>query len=174
MPKPAYGRPMPHRLPFYRVLAAKVGETYRLVSLAQRPTTIETHWVDSHTQPHCLPESECEGCRQKKTLRWKCYLPCLVCGTTTVVIAEITQQAVLHCAHLREPGRLIRGWAFSLRRKGVRRNSPVEVWPCDVRVDPRTLPPDFDVRPHLERMWGFVPDVTPQLLSANTKEGGVA
>lgn len=174
MAKPSYNAPMPARLPFYEIVSAKPGQVLRFVCLSRKLLSVETHWDGKFTQPHMDPESDCPNCRQNRPRRWKAYLAALGADSRTVSIVEITQQAVLHCAELRDQGRLLRGWAFSLRRKGSRCNGPVFVEPWSARVDSAALPPEFDLRPHLERMWGFVPELRVADYFHPQSEGGVA
>jgi hypothetical protein len=147
------------------------------------------HWVENRSTP-CLGD-ECCWCPSVPQ-RWKGYVPALLwrvthdpqrghVGRWTPVVLEITEGIA------DQLGGNLRGKILDLSRPGQRRNSPLRVVFLEqtrsvnddntvaratkvaaLRAAQAELPPAFDVRPILERVWGLhrarqrVPEPAPE------------
>ncbi len=158
-----------------RVLSFRPGRKYSVIGLG-RLLGVWTHWdaSESRTAP-CLHE-QCPLC--PRASRWRGYFPALVftpgttSGTWEERVVEVTPDAAERL--LRPDGSDLcasadlRGLAWRLGRFSHARNSPITAEQVDVTAlaaTPLVLPPEWDIRSDLLRLWGYSPSRAPEAVS---------
>lgn len=163
-PVPPMGQPN-----YVRIVWPRVGTKVTGYMLNQRPEGCWVHVViDGKTirTPPCLGrEHGCELCRPNARYRWQGYCPILDHRSGRMLIAQVTKEAARCCPPLHDPRRMLRGKFLTLERVGLSRESRVRAEVQDV-ADPRTLPPELDIREALLNLWGLAPRMVPFTLDA--------
>lgn len=153
----SYGSLNERALPVIPIIRAKLNTHCQVWVCSSRLLGVETHYIDKRTVPHELPDEVCPWCNPRpRQIRWVGYLCAQWPRTGNVVIVEVTAFAESMCPLLRELPTL-RGVLAKLVRHGPRTNGKVTI---EVRTDaapPADLATEWDLRPHLERVWGYAP-----------------
>jgi hypothetical protein len=146
-------------IPIYRAVP---GTYIRLVAVCGSIETVRLHFCPPGVlgaKPRTLPctgDDECAGCRTLRLpRRWYGYLGSWDPLLGRVVIAELTTGAVRTCQIqlFRQPAGL-RGFPFKMWRRTKSKTSPVRVAFDLPQIDTGSLPPVFNVRAALARIWG--------------------
>lgn len=130
--------------------------------LSERPVSVKTHWYDEGEWACTAKIGRCLGCERVKNERWTAYLAAIVpARRVSVGILPITLNAAVHCRDLLLGGESLRGFHCLVRRVGTRRNGAcyAEIGPKRIATD--KIPPTFDLRAALVRLWGFPSDWIP-------------
>lgn len=114
-------------------------------------TGVYTHYVDGRTRPCAGKDCWCH--REKRTPRWKGYIPILRCPSRKVQLLELTENAGQSLTRVSSAPKFLRGIHFHIFRRTNKLRSPV-----DVTVEPATFPHElplgFDPVPVLLNLWG--------------------
>lgn len=149
----AWGAERNARRPTIPIVSPKPGCKRQCVLLCQRIETVRVHYFDGRTWPCCGSKAKCEGCRRESCdVKWKGFAAACFVQSLRLCIAEITPHAVLSCPAL-ETSEDLRGQGLTLERVGKSSSSPVTATLERVRGDLSKLPPTFDVREELCRIW---------------------
>lgn len=116
-----------------------------------QPVVILTHWIERRTVPCTGPD--CPGHRQGQKPRPKGYLACYYATSGFPVLVEISEFAWQKLDEtLAERGSL-RGLMLYTSRLHQARNAPVLIRTNEPSKG-QPIPPDFDLIPHLARLFG--------------------
>lgn len=136
-------RPVPHPNPEFGVQVRFLGEAL----------LVQTHWVDNATMP-CLGPA-CLYCPEAQYTRRaaRYYCPCQAGIRRNITTGQLVLEpwiAELHQGVMAKLEGPLRGLVARLWRPA--RGKPLALVVLRTE-DPATLPPAFDVRPHLVRLW---------------------
>jgi len=146
-------RPDPDRRPFYEIRSPTPDRDVQTVVLSASVLGVYTHHMNKRTRP-CLGSREaCEGCDLRFDRRWKGYLACWDRSKGRLELVELTQEAFLRCPALELKKGQLRGMVLRLARAGASRNARVTATLTPATWQPGILPPAFDVKSALERVW---------------------
>lgn len=124
--------------------------------LTDHPVSVRTHWYDDAEWPCTLKTGRCIGCEGVKNERWTAYVGLYTATRKTPVgILPITLHAAMQCRELLLGGSDLRGYHVIVRRVGTRKNSACYAEIGPKRLSSDKLPPAFDLRAALVRLWGF-------------------
>lgn len=153
-PAVAYAdRPDPDRRPFYEIRSPTPDRDVQTVVLSQSVLGVYTHHFNRRTRP-CLGNREtCEGCDLRYDRRWKGYLACWDRSKGRLELVEITQEAFLRCPPFHTEEGKLRGLVLRLARAGASKNARVVATLQKATWPPGALPPAFDIKAALERVW---------------------
>jgi len=146
-------RPEPDRRPFYPIRTPTTDRDVVVVVLSADVLGVHVHYYNRRTRP-CLGTKEtCEGCGLRYDRRWKGYLSVWNRNIGRLELAEVTQEAYLRCPAFHTKKGDLRGMVLRLVRAGASRNARVTaiLQPC--QWERNVLPPAFDVKAALERIW---------------------
>lgn len=138
---------------YLEIFSPKVGKEIEGICLHERPIALNMHFLWDCSFPHIEPRELCVGCGPDSALRWKCYIGILVGTQGKQGIAEITEQAALCCPALLNPAFDLRDYRLTLRRKGVRANSPVTALVQELPDRLKVRYPTFDLVEQLSFIW---------------------
>lgn len=151
---PAYAdRPQADRRPFYPIWSPTPDREIHVVLVSQSLLGVFTHWIDGRTRPCLGSREECVGCDLKLPRRWKCFLGAFNPASGRLGILEVTQEAFLRCRQLNEDSGKLRGLTVRLIRTGLAKNARVTALVGARVTAGATVPPSFDVKAALERVW---------------------
>ncbi len=141
---------------WYKIISVKPRERLSSIIISRKVVGVYTHWIDAGTQPHMKNEKLCQGCRMNIRKAWKGYLGVLWGLSGNITLLEVTPECVRLCPALQGKTDL-RGMNIVVFRRGVQRNSPMQAEVTRMNQI-KGLPPEFDLRFHLCRLWGLAPD----------------
>lgn len=116
-----------------------------------------THYTDKRTMPCTRTTGTCLCLDAPETTsrRWRGYVGCVVPGQLRYFLCEVTLNAMLSCAPLRNPSVTLRGSLLKLTRTGAARNSPVVAELYERPAWSASTPAEFDVPQSLCVLWGL-------------------
>lgn len=125
-----------------------------LVVVGQDVVGIWVHWSGQHLLPCMGDPNGCRHCREKHGRKWMGYLAVWLEETDRVAILEIPSTAARECPHL-ERGVLpdLRGWRIVVDRHKPGKRGRIRVQFVRDCLQELPIPPIFDVKPHLMRLW---------------------
>jgi hypothetical protein len=151
-----------------RILILKPGEGASVVFLADH-IGVNIHWIDNRSRP-CV--DDCQHCKAQTPRRWRAYLPALVRRCVKMGVDADARQTPVFSARIEElvielteshadqiEG--LAGMAAELWKPRGNKLLPVRLivdGPAKVE-----LPPAFDVKPVLYRIWGIQQQERPAL-----------
>jgi len=146
------GDSLPADIPIIR--AAKNGSPIYFYCLSDELLTVMTHWHDRRTVPCTGPDAGCIcGVLQVSHNRYG-YLAAWDDDATRLCIVEVTANAVRESrTSLDLLFESLRGRRMKLFRRGNNWNSPILVEPAIWKEPSCELPPAFDLREALSRIW---------------------
>lgn len=143
------------RLPYVRLIAAKVGTPQKVILLSSEIHSVETHFLFTVTSPCTKRLGSCSGCDSKRAKRWKGYICAFDVLKAELALVEVTDTAILSCPALMYPGDNWRGQVLTIWRKEHKRGTVLlkldeapPTWPR-----PQNLPRPFSVWPIWNRVW---------------------
>lgn len=145
--------PDPDRRPYYPIYSPTTDRDVAVVVLSQDVTGVYVHYYNHRTRPCLASRDLCEGCDLRYPRRWKGYLACWDKSRGRLCLAQLTQEAFLRTAGLHALRGKLRGCVLRLTRAGASRNSRVNAQVKPVTWEEGLLPPAFDVKAALERIW---------------------
>lgn len=112
-----------------------------------------THFVARRTVPCSNHLSGCEHCERYRS-NWKCYLPGWLPDVDRMFLVELTQQAVIDGTPkgLKMPV-FRRGQRIRVFRTGISNHSRMQFKLSEPEGNGYILPPPFNVRNQLKRIW---------------------
>lgn len=132
--------------------------------LTDRAVSVRTHWYDEAEWPCTVKMGSCTGCERVKNERWTAYVGVYVPARKVPIgILPITLHAALQCRALLLGEQSLRGLLALVRRVGTRKNSACYAEIGPKRLPSDKLPPAFDLRSALVRLWGFPSEWIPPI-----------
>ena len=145
---------------YYPLLAPKPGKDVVGIILSECIAFVWTYYVPAngagekgHSLPCTCTEQPCEGAKMKRDHRQKGYLACWDRAKGRLFIAEVTKEAYLRCPAFELFAGALRGKTLRLCRRGEAANARVQAVVTAPQGQPFELPPAFNVRSALERIW---------------------
>jgi len=142
---------------YYEVISPKSQTAVIAIITSERWLGVWTHHANKRTRPCTGSELDCNFCYSRIGRRWKAYLCGVMFGTGKAVVLELTHGAVLGCPTLLDPNENLRGRKLRFWRKSEEPQSrmfaKLEGMPADY-----TVPPDFNLRRALCKIWGMPDD----------------
>jgi len=145
--------PDPYRAVMIPIYSAKVDRPVNGVILSPALVGVKLHYFDQRSRPHIEPANLCEGCQRAIDLRWKGYLGCWDRHKGRLFLAEVTTEAYEKCGSFKEYKDRLRGLVVQLVRNGASKNARVSAKLSMWAGPANELPPAFDVKEALERIW---------------------
>jgi hypothetical protein len=150
-----------HRGRHYDILKPGWPRPVWAIVLADYFACVQVHWYPLTRQTRCCvrPMGACPGCDAGELPRWKAYIAAEAVNSGRQAIVELTAEAVRRCPELYlEPLPLLRG-----RLIGLVKSAPGQfaaVAPKMGRLkDGVAIPPEWNLPPVLQRLWGFLPRI---------------
>lgn len=117
----------------------------------------------------CIGEADCNLCQARIGKRPKGWIAAYDCEGAQPIVLEATDGALDQLkAYVQECPGPWRGLYFRLRRKKSKDGTTSPTSPVEVFGISRTkeenllkLPAQFDILPHLENLWGYLPPILP-------------
>lgn len=141
---------------WHRVVYPRGQSPLVFVALSDFVEGVWTHWDDAIDRTTCCYDPEkCVFCKAGQPRRFTGYVAGMILPARDFGAVSVTDHAARQLRELRLLDSGLRGKQVTLFRQLPHKNAPVHVqisgWPTK-----ETLPKPFDVRPHLQRLWGFV------------------
>lgn len=139
---------------YHKVRTVKSMAGYDVVFLCQSPLKIASHYDTrtSRTTACSGPENGCHLCKANLLIRPKIYAPAMERVSNDQFVQEITESAYRDLLELIGKETSWRGLGVHLFRVAKHPNAKMGVKILGRRAE-ATLPPEFDPRPHLERLF---------------------
>jgi hypothetical protein len=120
------------------------------------------HWLREERRSRPCLGPRCPHCAGQLPRRWKGYAPAFIERKDPAtgkkkrvpVVLELTETAAWDLKNL-DGWKTVRGLAIKVSRKGKHSNAPLRLEGADQQLPEANLPPAFDVRPVLERLWSL-------------------
>lgn len=142
---------------FYPIVRASIYRPVYGLVISKQVCGADLHWHQGHNYPCRGSKELCEGCRLESRLRWYGYLAILDGNSGKVGLLELTGNAIKECPRLLSKLEVKRGMRLKVFRRGKWTTAPLVVQVLS-HIDPDSVPcPDFDLRPHLLKIWGHLP-----------------
>lgn len=176
LPQPAWSdQPSPRHGTYIPVLRARPGIPVSAHILSARVQVVWVHWMgEDGTKPHYDAPHLCPGCIVGRAKRQYGYLAGWYATVGRYCLIEIPTRPLLDMwPDLDGSYSTLRGQVISIRRMGDRANAQVAVRLVVGKVPADALPPAFDVRAALLRLWQELPGQSnPQGRRTNREENG--
>lgn len=153
-PRPQFREDLPEQraIPRYEILRTPPKKRTVFLILSERELTMPTHYWRGRTTP-CLEPEPCDMCEASSEIRWKVYLAVSLPITGQIACYECTDHGGESIIAARKESGSLRGKKLTCWRSGNKENSPVNCIVAKV-LDPTIhVPPCFDVKEYLYRMW---------------------
>ena len=148
----------------------KPGKPLNSLILSEDVVAAWTHY-DGGRSRICLG-AECQVCARNLAARWYGYLCIYSTASNKKGLLEITPRCAEALTAWHEVHRTLRGARISVWRDGPRINSQLSCSVAEGGFSGTALPPPFDVRETLRRLWGLInkPEGQRRLLEAGIVE----
>ena len=154
------GPPDPERGVYYPIRSPKPGREVVGVVLSETITGAIVYYEPAgpderrgRSRPCNGDKKTCEGCLGGRDHVWKGYLACWDRQSGRLFLAEVTREAYLRCPMFELFKGALRAKLLRLTRNGEHANARVGARLEDLRVAGESLPPAFNVKSALERLW---------------------
>lgn len=139
-----------------QIVWPRTPQGFRVLLLGECITGTYTHFDHlNFVSVLCSQTEECAYCRQGWLVRWKGFAAGVIAQGQEVVV-ELSELAALQVLKACGPEKSPRGLDVHLRREDKRKNAPVLVEVYQ-RLDPATVPPEFDTVGVAIRLFGLRP-----------------
>jgi len=151
-----FSHEMPPPSVFVPIFRPKPGEEMRFIALNSTIEVVWLHWINTRTAPCIGEEAGCPYCNDQ-IARWTGFLGVLQVGTWKQGILELSAEAVRRCPQC-NPIIHLRGRTLTYKRLPGRENARCVLAIGDLSPMLDRVPPEFDVRGFLRRLWhGYSP-----------------
>lgn len=139
---------------FYQLVRPRIGETVSTVIISETLLGCYQHYDGSNTIPCVGRDQGCLPCAAGMNWRWYGYFGVYLPWNGKLGILQITRGAYDTCPAVQGTNVPFRGHYLKAWRRGRSVNSPLSI-ELGKRIDPKGLPPEFDVKGALLRLWGI-------------------
>lgn len=149
--------PDPDRRPFYPIYSPTTDRDVLVVLLSPDLVGVFVHYYNHRTRP-CLGNKEaCEGCDLRYDKRWKGFAAAWDKDKGRLCLVQVTQEAFLRTPAFHHNKGSLRGMVLRMTRAGASKNARVTATLKPATWADGVLPPAFDVKAALERVWFTAP-----------------